>query len=272
MKSKTEPLVGSAGFPAACQAGAAFMNARDLATLTSCLSRRNGGTVPRFSRCPSARRRPTGTRPSANQYSVEEGRHRADEHHRRDHQHRDQPVASLAPRIATATVTEAAMSVRRLVRGLRVGREPLFRLRVYIGGLGRWWFHAVFRQTSLESNTTSSREGRLPTTSTSARGRPDDPEQRHLPPLDHAQARHDARARGGGAGEAKVGDRGAGGDGPPDPPGSPPYRSGCGVRRRYGLISRQPLGNLCRRTSGSLSDGTITTSSPFFQSTGVATE
>src|SRR5579863_7970430 len=50
------------------------------------------------------------------------------------------------------------------------------------------------------------------------------------------------------------------------------YLLGCGVMRRYGLISFQPFGNFCFITAGSVSDGTITTSSPSFQFPGVATE
>ena len=47
---------------------------------------------------------------------------------------------------------------------------------------------------------------------------------------------------------------------------------GCGVIRRYGRISFQPFGNFFFSTSGSVSDGTMTTSSPSFQFPGVATE
>ena len=44
------------------------------------------------------------------------------------------------------------------------------------------------------------------------------------------------------------------------------------VIRKYGFSSRQPLGNFSFKTLGSVSEGTITQSSPCFQSTGVATE
>src|SRR5207244_458989 len=45
---------------------------------------------------------------------------------------------------------------------------------------------------------------------------------------------------------------------------------GCGVRRRYGLRVFQPFGNLALASS-SLTAGTMITSSPCFQFTGVAT-
>src|SRR5579871_4695129 len=51
-----------------------------------------------------------------------------------------------------------------------------------------------------------------------------------------------------------------------------PYLFGCGVMRRYGLTAVYPFGNFCLRTSGSCSDGTMMTSWPSFQLTGVATE
>src|SRR5262249_50090067 len=47
---------------------------------------------------------------------------------------------------------------------------------------------------------------------------------------------------------------------------------GCGVIRRYGLLTLEPFGKFCLSTSGSCSEGTITQSSPSFQFTGVATE
>jgi hypothetical protein len=50
-----------------------------------------------------------------------------------------------------------------------------------------------------------------------------------------------------------------------------PQRFGCGVIRRYGLSAFQPFGNFFFISSGSVSDGTMTQSSPSFQSAGVAT-
>lgn len=46
---------------------------------------------------------------------------------------------------------------------------------------------------------------------------------------------------------------------------------GCGVRRRYGRTALKPFGKRFFSSSGSCSDGTITTSSPSFQLPGVAT-
>jgi len=124
----------SSGNPAThCILPAYTARATSPARLAACCI---GGQAATARREAAARAR--GTWLSASQYGVEAGRHRADEHHRRHHHHRDESITPLAPRIATATVTEAPMSVRRLVRGFRVGREPLFRLRVDMGGLGRW--------------------------------------------------------------------------------------------------------------------------------------
>src|SRR5690606_13086830 len=50
-----------------------------------------------------------------------------------------------------------------------------------------------------------------------------------------------------------------------------PYLLGCGVVRRYGRISVKPFGNFCFNTSGSFNDGTMITSWPSSQLTGVAT-
>jgi|GEM_PF-302782 len=49
------------------------------------------------------------------------------------------------------------------------------------------------------------------------------------------------------------------------------YLFGCGVMRRYGFTALNPLGNFFFRTSGSVIDGTMITSSPSFQFAGVAT-
>src|SRR5262249_57674589 len=71
-------------------------------------------------------------------------------------------------------------------------------------------------------------------------------------------ARGDRREGSSPAGQDTAGDEGEGG------------YFGCGVRRRYGLSARQPPGNL-PFASSSLTAGTMMTSSPCFQFTGVAT-
>ena len=61
-----------------------------------------------------------------------------------------------------------------------------------------------------------------------------------------------------------------------EPRGHPPgvrehYLFGCGVIRKYGFSALKPFGNLRFSSSGSWREGTITQSSPCFQSAGVAT-
>src|SRR4051812_50014046 len=46
------------------------------------------------------------------------------------------------------------------------------------------------------------------------------------------------------------------------------YLFGCGVRRRYGLSARKPFGKSSASSFGSWIEGTITHSSPSFQSAG----